>query len=71
MYEKIKAFNSNKELEVEFLPKNDDIQKGLLNEINKFGEIKILKNPKINELIENINFCNNIQIVDDELTFKK
>lgn len=40
------------ELEVEFLPKNDEIQKGLLKEINKFGDIKVLKNSKRDELID-------------------
>ena len=52
VYEKIKTFNSNKELEVEFLPKKDEIQKGLLKEINKFGEIKVLKNSKKDVLLD-------------------
>ena len=40
-YDKINIFNSNKELEIEFNPKNDEIDKGLLNEIKEFGNINV------------------------------
>ena len=42
--DKIKNFNSNKDLKFEFLPKNDDIEKGLLNKIQNFGSLKVLEN---------------------------
>ena len=42
--DKIKNFNSNKDLKFEFLPKNDDIEKGLLNKIQNFGSLKVVEN---------------------------
>ena len=33
--------NSNKDLEIEFNPKNSEIEEGLLNEIKEFGIIKV------------------------------
>ena len=41
VYDKISVFNSNKDLEIEFNPKNTEIEEGLLNEIKEFGIIKV------------------------------
>ena len=41
IYDKINVFNSNKDLEIEFNPKNNEIEEGLLNEIKEFGIIKV------------------------------
>ena len=41
IYDKINVFNSNKDLEIEFNPKNSEIEEGLLNEIKEFGIIKV------------------------------
>ena len=41
IYDKINIFNSNKDLEIEFNPKNSEIEEGLLNEIKEFGIIKV------------------------------
>ena len=49
IYDKINIFNSNKELEIEFNPKNDEIDKGLLNEIKEFGKIKVKNHNSSNK----------------------
>ena len=60
VYEKIKNFNLNKECFIEFYPKNIDIEKGLINDIRKYGSLKVIK-PKNNLLnINNPFSINNI-----------
>ena len=45
IYDKIKSFNSNKDLKFEFAPKNIDNEKGgLLNKIKNFGGLKVIEN---------------------------
>ena len=41
IYDKVKTFNSNKEIEVEFNPKDEEIEKKLLKEIKNFGKVNI------------------------------
>ena len=55
VYERIKTFNSNKELDIEFYPKNEDIEKGLLKEIRNFGSIKEVKEKQMNIIKEKEN----------------
>ena len=44
IYDKISEFNSNKELEFEFNPKIDEIEKNLLKEMKEFGNIQVKNN---------------------------
>ena len=55
IYDKIKAFNDNKEIKAEFNPKYNEIEKGL-KEIKNFGNVNILKNK--NEEIKELNSDN-------------
>ena len=41
IYDKIKLYKANKDLNIIFSLKNDDIEKGLINTIKKFGSIKV------------------------------
>ena len=54
IYNKIQEYNSNKDTEVNFEPKNADIENNLINEIKKFGNIKVAKKNFIddNEIIQ-------------------
>ena len=64
IYEKIEKFNSNKELKIEFEPKQDEIQNGFLKSIRTFGSLKELK-PELNK--DDKNFVDKkelIQLVD-------
>ena len=53
IYDKIKTFNLNKELEIEFYPKINEIDKGLLKDIRDFGKIKEVQ-TKNNNIMNNI-----------------
>ena len=48
IYDKINLFKSNKDLDIIFSPKNDEIEKGLINTIKKFGAIKVVDKNNIN-----------------------
>ena len=50
IYDKIKGFNSQKNLEFEFKPKSDEIEKGILKDIKHFGDIKIIEDDDIEGL---------------------
>ena len=54
IYNKIQEYNSNKDTEVNFEPKSADIENNLINEIKKFGNIKVAKKNFIddNEIIQ-------------------
>ena len=58
IYDKIKTFNDKKEIKFEFNPK----EKGLLKEVKKFGNVKILYDKK-KEIEQELN-NNNINIQD-------
>ena len=47
IYNKIQEYNSTKDTEIDFEPKSEDIENNLINEIKKFGNIKVLKNNNI------------------------
>ena len=49
IYNKIQEYNSNKDTEVNFEPKNADIENNLINEIKKFGNIKVAKKNFIDD----------------------
>ena len=68
IYDKIKAFNDNKEIKAEFNPKDNEIEKGLLKEIKNFGNVNILKNK--NEEIKNSNFSN-FSNFNDEIKYNE
>ena len=48
IYDKIKFFKANKDLDIIFSPKNDEIEKGLMNNIKKFGALKVVDKNDIN-----------------------
>ena len=50
IYDKVKKFNSNKELKLEFYPKNDEVEQNLLNEIKNFGGVNIIENDDKNKI---------------------
>ena len=62
IYDKIKTFNDKKEIKFEFIPKDNEIQKGLLKEVKNFGNVKIFYNKK-KEIEQELN-NNNINIQD-------
>ena len=70
IYEKIKNFNSNKECFIEFYPKNVEIEKGLINDIRKYGSLKIVK-PKKPIIIKNNLFDNNVERDLNKINLKK
>ena len=49
IYNKIQEYNSNKDTEIDFEPKNGEIENNLINEIKKYGKIKVIKNNKIDD----------------------
>ena len=61
IYNKIQEYYSNKDTEVNFEPKNADIENNLINEIKKYGKIKVIKNNKIDDIniIKNKNIIQN------------
>ena len=70
IYDKIKIFNLNKELEIEFYPKIDEIEKGLIKEIQNFGKIKEVK-AKNNNLLNNIDNAKDEIQIDHNLDFNE
>ena len=66
IYDKIKKFNSNKELKLEFYPKNDEVEQNLLNEIKNFGGINIIENDNKNKItIDDLMLKNDEEDYDD------
>ena len=61
IYDKIKTFNDKKEIKFEFIPKDNEIQKGLLKEVKNFGNVKIFYNKK-KEIEQELNINNNNNI---------
>ena len=50
IYDKVKVFNSQENVEFEFKPKKDEIDKGIINDIKNFGDFKIIKDNKFNDI---------------------
>ena len=66
IYDKIKKFNSNKELKLEFYPKNDEVEQNLLNEIKNFGGVNIIENDDKNKItIDDLMLKNDEEDYDD------
>ena len=61
VYNKIQEYNSNKDTEIDFEPKNGENENNLINEIKKYGKIKVIKNNKIDDIniIKNKNIIQN------------
>ena len=56
LYNKLQEYNSNKEVEINFEPKNEDIENNLINEIKNYGKINVIPNRKKDDF--NINKIN-------------
>ena len=54
IYDKIKGFNSQKNLEFEFKPKGEEIEKVILKGIKNFGDIKMIDDDELNDEKNNI-----------------
>ena len=66
IYDKVKKFNSNKELKLEFYPKNDEVEQNLLNEIKNFGGVNIIENDNKNKItIDDLMLKNDEEDYDD------
>ena len=52
IYDKVKVFNSQENVEFEFKPKKDEIDKGIINDIKNFGNFKIVNGNKINDILQ-------------------
>ena len=47
---KLKFFKTSKDIDIIFSQKNDEIEKGLINTIKKFGAIKVVDKNDLNQI---------------------
>ena len=62
IYSKIKEYNSNKDIDIEFEPTIKKIENSLIKDIKNFGGIKVIKKKNIEQII---NIDNNLIDIND------